>query len=35
MGDAEREPWAAENPMWVANGMLHEALYGDWPTPDD
>ena len=25
---------AAQIPHWSANGLHHEALYGDWPTPD-
>lgn len=20
---------------WAASGMYHEALYGEWPSPDD
>lgn len=27
--------YAAEVPHWVADGMLHEGLYGSWGDDDD
>lgn len=26
--------WAASKANWEADGMLHEALYGDWPKDE-
>lgn len=38
--DPAGDPWlakahAAELPTFAANGMHHEALYGDWPSRDE
>ncbi len=27
--------WDHTLTKWAANGMLHEVLYGDWPTEED
>lgn len=27
--------WAPTTTAWTATGMMHEAIYGDWPAPDD
>jgi hypothetical protein len=37
--DEKGERWlskshAAGTAAWSANGMIHEALYGDWPEPE-
>lgn len=26
--------WAASKAKWEVDGMLHEVLYGNWPTDD-
>lgn len=38
--DQSGERWlskghAAHTAHWSAKGMMHEALYGDWPDPDE
>jgi hypothetical protein len=38
--DHDGERWlsrahSSSLPKWAANGMYHEAIYGDWPDPDD
>jgi hypothetical protein len=38
--DPDGETWLARGhsatiPYWGAKGLWHEALYGDWPEPDD
>lgn len=38
--DDEGERWltkahSASIPVWSANGLHHEALYGDWPSPSE